>query len=249
MNTKEKIKKEFIENIADVAKLLLFLEGKLKKEIHKEISFQTEFQIWYSKAIKLVETFGKERLLEFKSYYEIDPKRKSMVYGTYVIQDFLKGVMPNTSCYSDFDAKGETIKNIYNQFTILNAIFERFDTVLYDVQSELLNELQELELKNAKSLLKINIRASGVIAGVILENHLAKVVENHDLKIPKKNSTLSDFNECLKNQNIYNTTTWKKILYLGDLRNICAHKKDKDPTVDQVEELLEGVNWAMKNIY
>jgi len=40
-----------------------------------------------------------------------------------------------------------------------------------------------------------------------------------------------------------------KISYLGDIRNICAHKKDVEPTKEQVEELINGVNWVTKNVF
>lgn len=246
MTKKEEIKKAFSESIKESAKLQLFLEGALDKEQLKDFSFQTELQIWYSKAIKLMEVFGRDRLSEFKSYYEVDPKRKFMGYGTYVIQDYLKGIKP--SKYKEFDHNNETNKNLYNQYTILNSIYERFDSVLFNIGSELIFEFQELELINAQKLLKINIRASGVIAGVILESHLGKVVENHNLKISKKNPTLVDLNDFLKSNNILSVTTFKKVQYLSDLRNLCAHKKEIEPTKEQIEELLEGVNWAIKNI-
>jgi hypothetical protein len=42
--------------------------------------------------------------------------------------------------------------------------------------------------------------------------------------------------------------SWRRIQFLADVRNLCTHKKDSDPTKDQVTELLNGVNWAMKNI-
>jgi hypothetical protein len=249
MTSKEKLKKEINICISDAEPILLFLQGKLKKELVKGYSIQHEYQTWYSKALKVVEFFGKDRFQEFKSYYEIDPKRKSMGYGNYFIQDYLKGVTPNSLRISDFNAEEETLKNVYNQYTILNSINDRIDNVLSDINTNLLIELQDTELETAKSLLKINIRSSGVIAGVILESYLSSVTNNHGLKLSKRNPTLSDFNELLKNNDIIDTTVWRKISYLGDIRNICAHKKDIEPTKEQVEELISGVNWVMKNVF
>jgi hypothetical protein len=97
--------------------------------------------------------------------------------------------------------------------------------------------------------LKINLRSSGVIAGVVLESYLSKVTDNHKLTLPKKNPTLSDFNEVLKNNNIYDTSVWRKISYLSDIRNMCAHKKDTEPKKAQVEELITGVHWVTKNVF
>lgn len=249
MTSKEKLKKEINDCINDGASIILFLQGKLKKETSSKYSFQQEYQKWYSKALKVVEFLGKDRFQEFKSYYEIDSKRKSMGYGSYYIQDYIKGVAPNSYRTPDFDTTNETLKNVYNQYTILVSINDRIDNILSDIHTNLLIELQDTELETAKSLLKINIRSSGVIAGVILESYLSSVTSNHSLTLSKRNPTLSDFNEVLKNNDIIDTTVWRKISYLGDIRNICAHKKDIDPTKDQVEELIAGVNWVTKNVF
>lgn len=159
MNSKEKLKKEINDCIEKTAPLLLFLQRKLKKELAEKYSFQFEYQKWYSKAIKIVEFLAKDRIIEFKAYYEINPKRKALGYGNYFIQDYLKGVAPSKWNYPDFDTKEETLKNVYNQYTILISINERIDSVLADVQSTLFTELQDLELETAKSLLKINLRS------------------------------------------------------------------------------------------
>ena len=249
MTSKEKLKKEISDCIKETAPILLYLQGKLKKELSKKYSFQHEYQKWYSKALKVVEFLGKDRFQEFKSYYEIDSKRKTMGYGNYYIQDYLKGVAPNKWNTPDFDTKEETLKNVYNQYTILVSINDRIDSVLADIQTNLLIELQDTELETAKSLLKINIRSSGVIAGVILESYLSSVTNNHSLTLTKRNPTLSDFIEVLKSNNVIDTTVWRKISYLGDIRNICAHKKDVEPTKEQVEELIDGVNWITKNVF
>lgn len=249
LTSQEKLHKEIDSTIEQTATLIAFLKGKLKAERSKTFSIHLEYQKWYSRALKIIELLGKDRLQEFKSYYEPDPKRKTMGYGSYAIQDYLKGIAPNSFHNPNFDCEGQTLQNLYNQYTILNSVIERLDTVLRDVQTALFSELQDTELNTARRLARVNLRSSGVIAGVVLESHLEKVVANHDIKIPKKNPTLSDFNEALKGAEVYDTTIWRKISYLGDIRNICAHKKENDPTIDQVEDLINGVHWATKNIY
>jgi hypothetical protein len=131
----------------------------------------------------------------------------------------------------------------------LNSIQFRIDSLLIDLEVSLLTEIQDLELKSAKSLLKINIRSAGVIAGVILEDYLLKILKNHSIAPPKKNMTLAEINDVLKQNEIYDNTSWRKVLYLGDIRNICAHKKDVEPTLSQSAELIDGVEWVTKNIF
>jgi hypothetical protein len=48
---------------------------------------------------------------------------------------------------------------------------------------------------------------------------------------------------------IIDTPTWRKISFLADLRNICSHKKGTEPTKEQVEELIQGAEWLMKNVF
>ncbi len=110
-------------------------------------------------------------------------------------------------------------------------------------------ELQDKELETAENLLKINVRAAGSLGGVILENHLQKVMQNHHIIISKKNPTISDMNEPLKGNNVYDLAIYRKIQYLGDIRNLCSHKKDREPTEAEVRELISGVNEIIKTIF
>jgi hypothetical protein len=42
---------------------------------------------------------------------------------------------------------------------------------------------------------------------------------------------------------------WRLIQHLGDLRNLCDHKKLADPTQSQIQELIEGVRKMVKTIF
>ena len=110
-------------------------------------------------------------------------------------------------------------------------------------------EIKDAELATCNQLIKISPRAAGVIAGVVLEGYLQKVADNHDIKIRKKAPTVSDLNDPLKKEEVYDTATWRKISFLADIRNLCSHKKSDDPTRDQVQELIDGVNWVTKNVF
>jgi hypothetical protein len=109
--------------------------------------------------------------------------------------------------------------------------------------------LQDKELGIAEELLKVNLRAAGSLTGVILENHLQKVMQNHNLAISKRNPTISDINDVLKSNNIYDIPTWRKIQYLYDIRTLCSHKKKREPTEEEVTELISGVNEIIKKIF
>lgn len=249
MNTKEKIKKELDDLLNDAKNLITYLEG----ENEKEILFVTDYQHWYTRALKAVDFFAPDRLSEFKSYYEINPKRKNVDDKTYTIQDFIKGSTEwsinsiSIVDFTGFSPEQRTLKNLSIQYAILNSISTRIDSALSQAEATLFAELQDSELEEAKKILKINPRAAGALAGVILEGFLQKIAKNHDVAINKADPTINDLNEPLKQAGVYDLTCWKKIQYLAAIRNCCIHKKSEEPKFDQVKELIEGVNWAIKN--
>ena len=76
-----------------------------------------------------------------------------------------------------------------------------------------------------------------------------KVAINHGVKLGKKNRTIANLNDPLKAAGIIDTPAWRKISFLADLRNLCSHKKDVEPSKEQVEELIQGAEWLNKNIF
>ena len=84
---------------------------------------------------------------------------------------------------------------------------------------------------------------------MVIEGHLQKVAISHNIKLTKKNPTIADLNDPLKAASLIDTPTWRKIGFLADLRNLCTHKKDTEPTKEQVEELIQGAEWLTKNVF
>ena len=243
MSKRELIQKELAALYAEGAEIAVDFQKKKDKQFHYA------YQRWYTKALKAVASLAPDRLQEFRSYYEVDPKRKTLGYGTYVIQDYLRGVAPNKYHYPDFDIRQETLKCLFNQITILDAMKERIGALLSDIEGELYAELQDSEIVVARQLAKINLRAAGAIMGVVIEGHLQKVASNRGVKIAKKDPTIADLNDPLKAAGAIDIPTWRKISYLADLRNLCSHKKDTEPTKKQVEELIQGAEWLTKNVF
>ena len=243
MSRKQLIKKELIDVYNSGAEVLQDFKDQ------KYDDFQYNYQSWYTKAIRAVQHLASDRLVEFRSYYEIDPKRKTLGYGTYVIQDYFKGVIPSRLHHPDFNNKSQVAVAFFNQLTIFKSVIDRVDSLLGNIEDELYAEIQDSEIIVAKQLIKVSPRAAGALMGVVIEGHLQKVAEGHSIKVAKRNPTISDLNDPLKNANIIDTPTWRKITFLADLRNICSHKKDEEPTKEQVQELIEGTDWLIKNVF
>ena len=246
MKASESIKKE-LKALLDSQSDLIDL-AKDNKDI---IKFGTSYQRWYSRAYKLVESLAPERLVEFSSYYLIDPKRKITDAGNYVIQDYIKGIGARTDHLDRplWDTNNLSMIRVMNQIQIIASLSSRIDSVLQDVKGHLFAELQDSELSAAIQLMKISKRAAGALAGVILERHLQRTAENHKITIRKKSPTISDLNDPLKQAGVYDVPTWRKIQLLADIRNLCSHQKASEPTDDQVEELISGVNSVIKSVF
>lgn len=242
MTKRERIRKELAELCSEGYAL-----AKKFNDDEKRSDFRGSYQTWYSKAVKAVAALAPDRHTEFKGYYEIDPKRKTLGYGTYVIQDFMKGISPGT--WDSDVSKGQMLTCFVNQLTILSSLEPRIDSVISNIESELYAELQDGELVIAAQLAKISPRAAGALMGVVIEGHLQKVANAHAIKIAKKHPTIADLNEPLKAAGVIDIATWRKISFLADLRNLCSHKKDVEPTKEQAEELIQGAEWLTKNIF
>ena len=84
---------------------------------------------------------------------------------------------------------------------------------------------------------------------MVLEKHLGQVVENHSIKSRKKNPTISDFNELLKEGGVLDVPSWRQVQRLGDIRNLCDHSREREPTMDEVDELITGVEKYTKTLF
>ena len=247
MPTSESIKKELkdlLEKQDDLQKLACNT-----KDI---VAFGTAYQKWHARAYKLVESLAPERLGEFASYYRINPKRKMTTFGNYVIQDYIMGIGARINPMNEkpfWDANNAVTLRLINQLQIIDSLSSRVDNVLQDVTGHLFAELQDSELSAAVQLKKVSRRAAGALAGVVLERHLQRVAVNHKIPIRKKAPTIAELNDPLKQKEVYDVKIWRKIQLLADIRNDCAHQKTSEPTDEQVDELIAGVNSVIKSVF
>jgi hypothetical protein len=136
------------------------------------------------------------------------------------------------------------------QLAILKSVESRFESTLFDIRQLFQADLFDSELDAARELLKHNfVRGAGAISGVVLEKHLSQVATNHNITNRKKNPSISDFNNLLKNGGVLDTPSWRQIQRLGDIRNLCDHNKEREPSKEEVEELVDGVEKFTKTLF
>ena len=229
----------------------------LKKDVREKGaklkgSFEKNYQLWYSEALALIKQMMPDRYLEFIQLYHGDGKRKQIDGTTYNIQDWLNGLRSPQRSYNtkNFEDGAVASNRFDTQLKILESLKARFESSLFDVAQMVRADLFDSELDSARELAKHGIlRGAGAIAGVILEKHLALVCDNHSVSIRKKNPAINDFNQPLKDAGVLDVPTWRQIQRLGDIRNLCDHNKEREPTKDEVIELIDGVDKISKTLF
>lgn len=211
---------------------------------------EVDYQAWYSESLAVVRQLIPSRLDDFESHYRKPKNRKVINYETYRIEDALQGLMLRNHRGDLVFGPDACIPHLQQQLSILKAAERRLDSSLYDIKQLVRADLLDSETEAARELLKKGFeRAAGVIAGVVLEAHLSQVVENHKLNMRKANPSIADFNELLKSAEVIDTPTWRQLQRLADIRNMCSHKKQRDATREEVEELVSGVEKTIKALY
>jgi hypothetical protein len=236
----------------------LVIEALKKKNLSKKEqdslienlpNFLEKYQTWYSETLVLIKVIIPDRLANFISYYEKPKNRKEVTYGNYVIEDYLQGLRITRNGEQKVGPSA-AIPQFRQQVNILFSLKQRFESTLFDIKQLAQADLFDSELDSAKELSKNKFyRAAGAIAGVVLEKHLSQVTENHNLVLNKKNPTINDYNEFLKQNEIIEMPQWRFIQHLGDLRNLCDHNKKKDPTSTDIEDLINGVEKTIKTLF
>ena len=243
------------QRLADGLVEQIKMAGEIIQEVVKEDQAKMlagtgrKYQAWYTRSLPLVKLLAPERLEEFVKLYEADPKRKQLSAQTYALQDYFRGfglVADYMGAYP-FDVKNVAFMRLCSQRDIVFALVERLADSLSDIQGMVQADLFDSELDAARELAKNgHLRAAGAVAGVVLESHLGEVSRRHGVGMRKKDATIGDYNDALKRENVADLPNWRWVQRLGDLRNLCTHKKNREPTVDEVNELIEGTDKALK---
>ena len=231
----EKYKKGIDSLIKKGEKILL----QLKKSRNLDW-FRKEYEIWYSESLSLIKIVLPNRADDFERYYY--QKGESC----------LKHCIVYKSDFDNFlkDRAKEAGILFENQLGIVKSAKKRFESSLFDIKQLVQADLFDSELDAAQELNKKGFtRGAGAVAGVVLERHLSQVCENHNIKVKKKNPSINDYNQLLKDNDIIETKDWRFIQHLADLRNLCDHKKKREPTKEDIEGLINGVEKITKTIF
>ncbi len=230
--------------------------GKVPEEFKKQLAsnkielpkFDLDYESWYSEALRVIKQIIPDRLDDFVKHYK-NEKRKEIDFLTYTISDALLGL--TTRRYGEVVAdKSAALAKMQGQVSILKSAQKKFESALFDIVDVLQADLFDSELDAAQSLAKNGfVRAAGAVAGVVLEKHIGHVCDQHGLKSKKHHPSIADFYQLLKEAGVIDTPMWRFIQHLGDIRNLCDHGKDREPTREEVMEMIEGVKKVAKSVF
>lgn len=248
MGKHKELKQEIEKLIEDGEKLYsaLILEEKNQERKHcKDLPyFIRNYEAWYTKALAVIKQITPDRYSDFIKLYS-EGKRKELTLTTYCISDALRGTYGYNYHYGPWTASLCVLRQVH----MLQACLDSFDSKVFDIQTTLQADIFDSELDSAKHLLKVGfLRPAGAICGVVIEKHFSKVCENKGICLKKKHPTIIDYNDALKDV-AYDVVEWRRIQRLADIRNLCDHNKDREPTKDEVEELISGTEKLIKTVF
>ncbi len=230
------------------------LIGMNDKEKEKEVLndiliFKDEYQTWYSESLIIIKQLLPDRIEDFIKLYQKPKNRKDITWENYSIEDLLNSLIVRQR-WEVIVWTSAAITNFEQQRSILKSLKSRFESSLFDVTQLLQADLFDNELDAAKELLKKwFLRWAWAIAGVVLEWHFWTVCDTHWIKTQKKNPGISDFNDLLKKEWVIEIDIFRFIQRLWDLRNKCDHKKEDEPSKEDVKELIDGVDRIIKTVF
>jgi len=223
-------------------------QADIDNAIKESLAFKTDYEAWYSECLAVIRQILPERMKDFRELYERPAHRKNIDFLTYVISDAIIGLQTNIGGKRVADDSA-AIPKFQAQLAILASVRTRFASSLFEIRQLVQADLFDSEIDSARHLLKNNfLRAAGAVTGVVLEKHLQQVCNDHNVKVSKKNPTIGDLNEFLKAAAVIDITQWRHITLLADIRNICDHNKLKEPTEQQVTDLIDGTDKVLKTI-
>ena len=220
------------------------------KEFVKGFESKSAYQTFYNQSILAIRALAPSREEEFQSCYIPVKSRKLIDVINYTISDYFMGFALSRNGVEVFNTFEVAMTRVQVQVNILEGIRSSIGSTLSNIQRVLEAHLFDDELAAAEDLRsKGHGRACGALAGVTLEAHLKSVCVFRGISFKKSNPTISDFNEALKAGSVIDVPMWRHIQRMGDIRNLSVHPKDREPTADELVDLISGVKKVLASVF
>jgi hypothetical protein len=178
-----------------------------------------------------------------------DRPPKELGAVTYTISHYLAGIVVSYRGQPVLEPLTVLDTKFGQQINILRSAEDRLGSLLSDIKGVLEADLFDNELAAAEDLRKKKHLRAGGRDRSGLERHLKRVAVNHKVVLRKKEPTIGNLNDGLEQASVYDTIQWRQIQRLGDVRNYAGHAKERDPTSEEIEELISGTDKIVKTIF
>ncbi len=205
----------------------LFVTTTIPARARIPTDFVHHYQKWYAASLAMIESNMPSRLAEFIYLHE----------GTKSDAGARDILMKDTITFVDQISLAQRINQLAG---IVASIPNYLEARLHDLELSIAQAYVNDELSEARVLLKAgHVRAAGAIAGVLVERHLRLLCDRYQpqIKYPKT-AGISKLNDLLKEAGSYDVMQWRKVQWMGDVRNGCDHPSKKEPRQQDVDELI-----------
>lgn len=225
---------------------------------HPETVPQVRYQRWYTESARVIERMTPERADEFRALYDpvdgaVGVPSSILEYGIrHYLSDAPIGEFCRFCSSSDLtvDLSSVVRQKLATQVAILEAARVPFESVLVDLRGSVQAKLFDSKLAACRHLHSNGyFRAAGAVAGVVLEAHLQSVCSKHELTYHRPRPTISDLLHYLRDHGLIDHAMQLEVQALADVRNLCDHNRDREPTDFEVEDLIDGVDRVIKAIH
>ena len=205
------------------------------------------YQVWYSQTLRLVEGVLPERRREFEGYYRSDQASLDQPATIAAILGSLSGSRASGE-------KREALAGLFDRGLERGTFLRLFGMQLAILASAVpvllpKERRPDRDLQAARALAsKGHRRAAGVVASLVLERHLSKVAQRHDLDLPKSgSSSLTRLKRSLRKAGVCGAARSRRIARLAKLSNACVRGKRRI-SAKLVSELLSGVEETLLHV-
>ena len=192
------------------------------KPIQRE--FLRRYEIWFAVTKLIVRRYSDK----YKLFEEGYPEIKSYILITNLSKELLQSMFIAT-----FDEQVNILHTIIPTISLKETNFKKMLTA----------DLLDSELEQAEMLYKYDFdRASGAIAGVVLERYLKTLCDINSIDVGEKDTIDPLAMKLYGSDKVpdFDITLFKSIQHLASIRNKCTHSKE-DVKRHEVRELLDKV--------
>lgn len=198
--------------------------------------FLGQYHPWYSACLALTEANMPSRAEEMRRAHQGEKGHKGLRDGVLKVKSVGLGSL-------DTDTGDLLHHHVTHIKGIVSSIPSYMESSLYSVELAVAERFVGDLLAEAEYLLKAShVRAAGAVAGVLLERHLKTLCDRHVPPISyTAKAAIAKVNDLLRDGNVYDLTQWRKVQWMGDIRNKCDHAGTDDPRHEDVADLIADV--------